>query len=169
MSSTTSLAEQKHHLKTLLQKLNGLIKKLPTTLPCGSKDGPIAKHFSDYKFGAIEGPCICLAYFEDASKWDSSIVVHAHVLLEHLYDIYQVDGCASNMTAPEVASMVISIFLDDIQNLTPTQQRIAVTKIEAFFSGTYPCLNGDVLKWWKVSFYFTSLLLLLKASASKNM
>ena len=65
MSSTTSLAEQKQHLETLLQKLNGLIKKLPTTLPCGSKDGPIAKHFSDHKFDATKGP-----YFTFNQSWE---------------------------------------------------------------------------------------------------
>ena len=65
MSSTTSLAEQKQHLETLLQKLNGLIKKLPTTLPCGSKDGPIVKHFSNHKFDATEGP-----YFTFNQSWE---------------------------------------------------------------------------------------------------
>jgi len=66
MSNTTSLEKQKQHLETLLQKLNGLIiKKLPTTLPCGSKDGPIAKHFSDHKFDATEGP-----YFTFNQSWE---------------------------------------------------------------------------------------------------
>ena len=89
-------------------------------------------------------------YFEDASKWDPSIA--ARVLLEHLYDVYKADGCTSEVTAPEVASTVTSIFLDAIRNLTPPQQRAAVTEIETFFSGAYPCLDGDVLKWWKVSY-----------------
>jgi len=26
----------------------------------------------------------------------------------------------------------------------------AITEIEAFFNGTYPCLDGNALKWWKV-------------------
>ena len=56
MSDTTTLEGQKHHLETLLQKLNGLIKKLLTTFPCGSKDGPIARHFSDREFDVMEGP-----------------------------------------------------------------------------------------------------------------
>jgi len=80
------------------------------------------------------------AYFEDASKWDASIAAHARVLLEHLYDVYKADGCMSEVTTPEVASTSTSIFLDAIQNLTPAQQRAAITEIEAFFSGTYPCL-----------------------------
>ena len=54
--SNTSLDEQKQHLDNLIQKLNGLIKKLPSTLPCGSKDGPLAKHFSDHTYDATEGP-----------------------------------------------------------------------------------------------------------------
>jgi hAT family C-terminal dimerisation region len=81
------------------------------------------------------------------------------VLLEHLYDVYKADGCTSEVTAPEVASTATSIFLDAIRNLTPPQQRAAVTEIEMFFSGAYPCLDGDVLKWWKVSLIMYILLL----------
>ena len=33
-------------VKELLPKLNVLIKKLPTTFPCGSKDGPLAKYLT---------------------------------------------------------------------------------------------------------------------------
>jgi hypothetical protein len=90
------------------------------------------------------------SYFEDVSKWDPSIAARARVLLEHLYEVYKADGCASEATAPEVTSTATSIFLDAIRNLTPAQQRAAVTEIEVFFSGAYPCLDGDVLKWWKV-------------------
>ena len=43
-----------------------------------------------------------------------------------------------------------SIFLQAIQNMTPADQRVVVTEIGSFFSGTYPCLDGDALKWWKV-------------------
>jgi len=55
--SSTSLNEQKDYLHSLLLKLGGLIKKIPTTLPCGSKEGPIAKHFSDLTYDTTEGPC----------------------------------------------------------------------------------------------------------------
>ena len=94
------------------------------------------------------------------SKWDPSIAAHARVLLEHVYDVYKVDGCMSEVTAFEVASTVTSIFLDAIRNLTPSQQQAAVTEIETFFSGAYPCLDSDVLKWWKVSVIMYLLLLL---------
>ena len=43
-----------------------------------------------------------------------------------------------------------SIFMQAIQNMTPADQRAVVTEIESFFSGTYPCSDGDALKWWKV-------------------
>ena len=57
MSTTSSpVQEQKQWVENLLQKLNGLTKKLPTIVPCGSKDGPIAKHFSDYTYDTSEGP-----------------------------------------------------------------------------------------------------------------
>ena len=57
MSTASSpVQEQKQRVENLLQKLNGLIKKLPTMVPCGSKDGPITKHFSDYTHDTSEGP-----------------------------------------------------------------------------------------------------------------
>ena len=37
-------------VEELLPKLNALIKKLPTTLPCGSKDGPLAKYFTNLEY-----------------------------------------------------------------------------------------------------------------------
>ena len=33
-------------VKEILPKLDALIKKLPTTLPCGSKNSPLAKYFT---------------------------------------------------------------------------------------------------------------------------
>ena len=36
--------------KELLFKLNTLIKKLPTTLPCGSNDGSLAKYLTSLKY-----------------------------------------------------------------------------------------------------------------------
>jgi hypothetical protein len=47
MSSEPSL---KNQLNILLLKLNGLVKKLPTALPCGSKDGPLAKHLTSLEY-----------------------------------------------------------------------------------------------------------------------
>jgi hypothetical protein len=64
------------------------------------------------------------------------------------------------VTAPEVVLTVTSIFLDAIRNLMPPQQWAAVTEIETFFSGAYPCLDGEVLKCWKVSLIMYVLLLL---------
>jgi len=37
-------------VEELLLKLNTLIKKLPTTLPCGSKDGPLAKYLTSLEY-----------------------------------------------------------------------------------------------------------------------
>jgi hypothetical protein len=46
MAEATSL-QDRQWLDVLLQKLTSLIKKLPTTLPCGSKDGPISANLCD--------------------------------------------------------------------------------------------------------------------------
>jgi hypothetical protein len=40
----------KDKVEELLPKLNAPIKKLPTTLPCGSKDGPLAKYFTSLEY-----------------------------------------------------------------------------------------------------------------------
>jgi len=43
------------NIDNLIQKLNGHIKKLWSTLPCGSKDGPLMQHFPDHTYDAMEG------------------------------------------------------------------------------------------------------------------
>jgi hypothetical protein len=65
MSKTISLEDQKTHLDNLLQKLNGIIKKLPTTLPWCSKNGPIAKRLSDHMYDATKG-----SYYTFNSNWE---------------------------------------------------------------------------------------------------
>ena len=54
----------------------------------------------------------------------------------------------------EPLAAAASIFLDDIRSLTPAQQRAAVTEIEAYFSRTYPCLDGNALAWWMVGGFY---------------
>jgi hypothetical protein len=98
-------------------------------------------------------PSIRLAYFEDKSKWDESIPMRARVLLEHLYDVYKEDSPASEPHVPE-ASATASIFLNAIRNLSPADQRAAISELEAYFNGTNPCLDGDALRWWKVSLVY---------------
>jgi hypothetical protein len=39
--------------------------------------------------------------------------------------------------------------MDAIKIVAPSLSR-AITEIEAFFSGTYLCTDGNALKWWKV-------------------
>lgn len=66
MSTASSpVQEQKQRVENLLQKLNRLIKKLSTMVPCGSKDGPITKHFSDYTYDTSEGP-----FFTFNQSWE---------------------------------------------------------------------------------------------------
>jgi hypothetical protein len=67
MSTASSpVQEQKQRVENLLQKLNRLIKKLSTMVPCGSKDGPIVKHFSDYMYDTSKGPL-----FTFNQRWES--------------------------------------------------------------------------------------------------
>lgn len=52
-------------LDELVKKLTSLIKKLPTTLPCGSKDGPIATNLCDLTHDDTEGP-----YYSFNKSWE---------------------------------------------------------------------------------------------------
>ena len=60
----TTLKEQQL-LDELLKKLTSLIKKLPTTLPCGAKDGLIAMNFSNLTHDSTEGP-----YYSFNKSWE---------------------------------------------------------------------------------------------------
>lgn len=71
------------------------------------------------------------------------------MLIEHLYEVYKEDGPASDTPAPQAQTAAPSAFMDAIKIVAPSFAR-AVTEIEAFFNGTYPCLDGNALKWWKV-------------------
>jgi hypothetical protein len=63
--ATASTDQQKQHLGEVVKKLHGLIKKLPSTLPCGTKDGPIAKHFTERGYDTEEGP-----YYTFNKSWE---------------------------------------------------------------------------------------------------
>ena len=69
----------------------------------------------------------------------------AQILLD---EVYKTDGSPLGAAQRTVGGGAIC--LDAIRNLTPVQQRAAVAEIEAYFSGTYPCLDGDVFAWWMV-------------------
>jgi len=75
------------------------------------------------------------------------------VLIEHLYKVYKEDEPALDTAAPQARKAAPSAFMDAIKIVAPSFSQ-AVTEIEAFFSGTYPCLDGNALKWWKVCVWF---------------
>ena len=159
---------QKYHglksgIKVGLDKINiHLEKALVGDYPLlGAGKWPIIYNLiHNWLFVLVLHLSIHLAYFEDTSKWDLSIAKCACMLLEHLYDIYKADFSTSNTTAPKVLPTSTSIFLDVIHNLTPNQQKASITEIKAFFSSTYPCLDGNVLKWWKVNTCYEACLII---------
>jgi hypothetical protein len=61
----SDILSQQKHLETLLKTLSGHIKNLPTSLPCGAKEGPFIKHFSDLGHDISEGP-----YFTFNNAWE---------------------------------------------------------------------------------------------------
>jgi hypothetical protein len=90
--------------------------------------------------------------------WDSSIAVRARVLLEHLYDLYKAELETSTSTngpggwkESSAASTSNSIFMDTIRNVNASQSQALISELEVFSSGTYPCLDGNTLAWWKVN------------------
>jgi hypothetical protein len=67
MSEATPL-HGRQRLDEMLKKLTSLVKKLLTTLPCGSKDGPLAKNLCDLNFArhdSTEGP-----YYNFNKSWE---------------------------------------------------------------------------------------------------
>jgi hypothetical protein len=98
-------------------------------------------------------PSIRLAYFEDISKWDKSIATRARVLLEHLHEVYSAEDPLEKTTNASVPTGTTWIFLDVIRDVNPAQTRATVSELDAFFSGTYPCVDSNVLHWWKVSLF----------------
>lgn len=106
--------------------------------------------FTDFPSHLVLHPSIRLSYFEDASKWDGSIASRARFLLEHLYKVHEEESPVPESSVPK-PPIAASIFLDAVRNASPhTQPKPAITELEAYFSGTNPCLDGDALKWWKV-------------------
>lgn len=61
----SDLPSERQYLEGLIQMLTGLVKKLSTTRPCGPKDGPIAKNFSDLAHDTDEGP-----YYTFNKAWE---------------------------------------------------------------------------------------------------
>ena len=95
------------------------------------------QHLANYWLSKLVlHPSIHLTYFKDTKKWDGSVPAHTWTLLEHLHDVYKVDSPTSNTICSNIHTAT-SIFLQAIQNLTPTEERAIVMEIEAFFSNTY--------------------------------
>ena len=78
MSETASIDQQKQHLNNMMKKLHTLIKKLPSTLPYGTEDGLIAKHFTERVYDITEGP-----YFTFNQLWEHVFQLQ-NVQIEHL-------------------------------------------------------------------------------------
>ena len=62
-----------------------------------------------------------------------------------------------------------SIFMDTILSMMPDQQQSLVTELEAYFSRRFPCLDGNVLAWWKVmDTFFPQLQALISTSNAET-
>jgi hypothetical protein len=61
----SEIQSQRERLEALLKKLGGLIKNLPTSLPCGAKETSIVKHFSNLEHDKCEGP-----YYTFNNAWE---------------------------------------------------------------------------------------------------
>ena len=65
MPSPESVEAPKDRLKKLIKTLGGVIKALPKSLPSGTKDGPVAKNFTNLEFDTAEGP-----YYTFNQAWE---------------------------------------------------------------------------------------------------
>jgi len=103
-------------------------------------------------FYVVLHPSIRLAYFEDKSKWDPTIADRARTLLAHIFEVYEAETAPTARSKPTTpASPSKSFFMEAIRSLNPEQLQAAAGELERYFSGTYPCLDGNALAWWKVS------------------
>ncbi|KAF8583621.1 hypothetical protein K439DRAFT_1617328 [Ramaria rubella] len=91
---------------------------------------------SDYiLLGAVLHPSIWITYFEDDTWWAPAIPKHAHMLIDHLYNLYSEQGSHSGH----------SIFMQAIHGAQSHIQTNSTNDVESYFSGAYPCV------WTKMS------------------
>jgi len=76
----------------------------------------------------------------------------ARTLLAHIFEVYKAETTPTARSKPTTpASPSKSFFMEAIRSLNPEQLQAAAGELERYFSGTYPCLDGNALAWWKVS------------------
>jgi hypothetical protein len=92
------------------------------------------------------------------SRWGPDLANRARSLLEHLFEVYREETAPSSTPAstPNLSNKTSSMFFAAIQSMTPSQQDAALTELERYFNGSFPCHDGNVLAWWKVSSSVTS-------------
>jgi hypothetical protein len=138
MAKATSLKDRQQ-LDELVNKLTSLTKKPPTTLPCGLKDSPIAAHFCDLSLDSIEGP-----YYMFNKSWE-----HVFQHPDNEKELLIVQGkYGLDIALAYIVHFSKAPGIEENGGLGLLAMRIM--ELEAYFSGTYPCLNGNALKWWKV-------------------
>ncbi|KAF8576599.1 hypothetical protein K439DRAFT_1622742 [Ramaria rubella] len=88
------------------------------------------------------------------SKWDPGVEKHGRILLNHLYNVYSDESLDGAMILPKPglgkSSSVSSIFAQAIKITHQNAQKTGPTELETYFSGTYPCTDGNALEWYKV-------------------
>ena len=118
-----SLNEQKDCLQSLLLKLEGLIKKTPTILPCSSSKDPIAKHFSHLLYDATEGP-----YYTCNKSWECSV--------RGKYDFDLVQACIVHFSNISGIKTIGGLQLM-AQQVVETLISLIVTMYESYYHPSY--------------------------------
>lgn len=102
---------------------------------------------------------LCLQHFNKCDDWMPDIPACAHELLRDLMKKYSCDDSMEALaltTAP--TTLLLSLFFtwSICTSITSTPQSTPMdnTKLDHYFSGIYPCCNGNVLSWWKVSVHY---------------
>ncbi|KAF8584650.1 hypothetical protein K439DRAFT_1345601 [Ramaria rubella] len=110
---------------------------------------------SDYVLlGAVLHPSIWIAYFEDRTCWDPEVAKRARTLVDHLHDLYTEETQESETQKPDVPGSSTngsSIFMQAICGMQNKLQAHSTNEVESYFSGAYPCVDEDVLGWYRVS------------------
>jgi hypothetical protein len=70
LMATGSVEEQRAHLSKLVLDLEKIVAHLPSSVSCGTKDGPIATNFASHEFDISEGP-----YYSFNKAWERTFQV----------------------------------------------------------------------------------------------
>ncbi|KAL4256202.1 Ribonuclease H-like superfamily protein [Pleurotus pulmonarius] len=99
--------------------------------------------------GAVLHPSFRLRWLE--MNYTQSVADRAKKLLEEIFTQYkESSGAAPSQPAATILNLSKSFFDRVIATMSDSNELIdAFKELEMYFNGSYPCVDGNVLLWWK--------------------